>query len=376
MSTKNKRRSTNINVLIEFQKKIIDFLENSNLNILQTDSSNEIVLKAFPDLNSQTKIVFNELIENINTNPQFIVDVAKEFSNNKEILTKLIISGIKQKKYNNTSTIETIEKISNLYELTTILKYPAYLLSRQKTNYNNLNTPSSILKYFNKFGLSKNCINNLRLIRNADSHKFTINEDKIILEDNSSLNALEIENLYNNYNNIITWWITLSFTILFSLPKFSLLVTIGIYASLSNNKEDWEKFGKGFKHFFKDQLNDEDRSKHKKITFSKKVLKKSKNIYIKYKKYLIKRFRPKEKENTSKVNASVLVNKLKIILNLLGDEISNISKMLTNDYDKKNLDKIAIWLLNPKNILHKLIDSFEHDPETFLLILKKKVNKL
>ena len=72
----------------------------------------------------------------------------------------------------------------------------------------------------------------------------------------------------------------------------------------------------------------------------------------------------------------LLHNKLKIILNLFGNDVSNISKMLTNEYDKKNLDNIAIWLNNPRNILNKLIDYYENDPETFLIMIKKKVNKL
>lgn len=368
-----------LDILKVFSKKdesfdfILDFLKKDELLKSRKDDFLNSMSKAFGNYALQSEIAFDELEKLIEVNPQLIIDATRNFFTHRDTLTKMLESSRKQQNIKNSTVMDKITYIADMYECTSMLQLPAYLFSKRRAKYENLVEPLVILSHFkNSYITSKNK-DHLRVLRNSTSHKFTIENDEIIAEKGERISIADIEELHQKFDQITSWWMTFAIYTLWDMPKFGLLVVLGMFSTFKNKSSSWGKFNKAINLFYGDIIDEmqkekkeEEKSKHTKF----ERLRKDFRHLIQHK--LLKEFYDRKTNVFLENNVSAMMKRLAYHLHYFTSELNQISSGLSNEEDQERIDSFSAWISGIYSKIEEINEIFKEYPEIISLVLKKK----
>ena len=356
-------------------EEIIRFLKKDDLLTTRREKSINSLTKLFPNYKQINELLFDELNYIADNNPDFIISITNDFINDKETITKIISIVRKDKKGELKTIIDKIELISEMYESANILKLPAYILSGKKFAYQTTSSAKNIFKHLTPFGLTKRNIEYARLLRNASSHKYTVEDKYIIIEKGDKIEINEIEDLYSKLYNIHTWWSTSLFKNLFFIPKLGILVIVAIIVNVKTNEEKWNLYLKGVKIFYNDVLKLVEEEQKIKQVEKKKLLKyRYKKLKIKIRFYLkfkiFEKFRRHKLDSFLYNNFGIICDRIVYHLEYSSNILLSISSKVTDTEVKSFLDSISTFLMNRKGKLKEISNFCRNDPGLILNELK------
>jgi hypothetical protein len=274
------------------------------------------------------------------------------------------------------TVFDRIETIAYCYELTGILRLCAYVLSKRKAPFEGLESKESILKHFKQLGLSNNDRENIRLIRNAHSHKFSIIENGIVTSEGKKIEVDIITNLQERVEKIFSWWFTIFVFNLIFIPRLGLLVLMGLYISINNNKDEWDEYGKGLEIFFSDIVEENRREKEKKKSKWKYKISRLKykiKIFLKYR--VLNKVGIKTKDDFFFENATFVMTRLEHHIGRLIQDVKYVLSRVDSEEDKVVLEKLANWLEKNETEIAEVVDFQRAHPEEFQEKLMKWKSK-
>ncbi|HEY0087583.1 MAG TPA: hypothetical protein VGB37_02000 [Candidatus Lokiarchaeia archaeon] len=201
----------------------------------------------FPEFSFVNEMAFNELLKLSDQNPQKLIDLIR-FSFSAEIFSTCITNV----KRNLETVTDKMNSIALTWEIASFFKLPAFLLSNCRAPIENLNEASSIFKYFKSSGLLSCKIDEIRLIRNANSHKFSISKGYLIYNDGGcevKITTAQIDIIYVQLYNLSSWWPTFVLYQLLYIPKFGIIFIYSIIDKILKNKEKIKDYVDGLKEF-------------------------------------------------------------------------------------------------------------------------------
>ncbi|MBD3342592.1 MAG: hypothetical protein GF353_26060 [Candidatus Lokiarchaeota archaeon] len=344
MSNKKNRR------FAKFENIVLSFIGNPEILVPRKNNSLDSMKKSFNEFSSITCKVFDELCAVSDRDPQLIIDVIRDtFSS--EIFTTTI-TNIKKEVETITDKMNTI---AMTWEISSFFKLPAYLLSGCRAPIRNLSEHSSIFKHLKPFGFSSNDIDNIRLIRNAKNHKFTISKGCLIFDDNGAsiqIECSEIERIYDNLEKMSSWWLTFIVNGILYIPKFGILFCYTILEKMLKNKRRIKNYVDGLSDFVpesiinpKVKLSLTERIKKQYRILKKKFRRTKHNILYKdhYKLFFF-------------THGNYIFKRLAFHLEYISNEMEKISNSLTDDNDKLNFKKISSWFKDNSEPLSNISD--------------------
>lgn len=352
----------------EVNEEIIKFWEQKDILRPRKNYSLNRINRSFGEFKDLNEKIFDELVLLVKEEPQLVIKTTKDFFDKRETLTKLfsLVRKRKGKKDDDLTVFDRIEAISFFYETVETLKPGAYLLSQRKASFDGLNSKDSILKYFKQLGLSNNDRNNIRLIRNADSHKFSIKNNSIVTVDGDEIEIDEIEVLQKKVEHIFSWWATFFVTNMLFIPKLGLLTLMGVYLSINNNKDEWEKYSKGIELFFADIIDEQKKEKEKE---ERKLRNRIKRLRAKIRIFLIYKVLRKIGINKDKDfffnNASFIMGRLEYHLQCFIKEVDDIIINIKDEGDKKSIQKLSKWLEKHRQDIAEIVNFQIDHPDKF-----------
>ncbi len=183
--------------------------------------------KIYPSTSEVTNHVFSNAEVMTSNNPERIIELGRGAIKRFDNITQLASNYTANKKSARChlrlikAYWESYEFISPLADLITQSKVP-------------LTSNGSVFKHLIKhFGFSKSDLETIRLIRNCDAHPFKIKNGSIVIFENTkqeiskeiSLEQLEV--VHDRLEEMYEWWMNAFVNLLWSQPKFGLLVSIG-----------------------------------------------------------------------------------------------------------------------------------------------------
>lgn len=290
-----------------------------------------------------TEKVFDELLAMVNEDPQLLVDATKMFLTDRTTMTKMLDAGRRNKAIKEPTVVDKIIFIADIYECLSMLQIPAYLLSSRRSQYGNLLSQEGILSQFKHFDLSAKDIDQLRLLRNATSHKYTIEDDKIVAKkDGTRISIAVIDYLHEKRNEITSWWMTFALYNLSCMPKYSILTALGVYASINDNSVEWNSYWNGIQQFFGDVIVQQKKEKEEKEkTLSTRIRKVKRRVrrIIRYK--VLKPFEDKGEQSYVERNFPMIAERILYHWEYLFAEIEGLATNLTNEMDRDRILKIS-----------------------------------
>jgi hypothetical protein len=284
-------------------------------------------------------------------NPQTIIDITRSFLNNRENLSKLFEMSYAEKKSGGKGEKglpEKMKSIADTFELSGLFTLPAILLSKGKLSLSNLKNSQSALAHIKMLGLNSKDANNIRLVRNASSHKYTFEEEQIVWE-KTHIPFKSIEDLSLKLVQLTSWNLTLIFYSLFLVPKFGMLAALSIYTHIRNNDGDWERYMNGLRIFYSDLMEDA------KIA-NENAAKNNKNEEG-----------PEEPVESAQIfiiqNLSTISERWHYHLNSIADMFSELSKHIESTDEKEISQKIESWLREGGNLMELVSKEFQEHLE-------------
>ncbi len=360
------KKDESFDFIIEFLKKD-ELLKPRKANLLNSMS------KAFSDYANQSEIAFDELEKLIEGNPQLIIDATRIFFTQRDTLTKLMDSGRRQQNVKKYTVMDKISDIADMYECTSMLQLPAYLLSQRKAKYEKLVDPLTILSHFKKSYLTSKNKDQLRLLRNNISHKFTIENDEIITPKGERISIADIEELHQKFDQITSWWMTFTIYTLWDMPMFGFLVILGMFSTIKDKSSAWDAFIKAIKFFYGDIIDEmqqkkeeEEKTKHTKY----RRLRKDFKHLVQYK--ILKEFHDRKTNKFLENNVSIIMERLAYHLHYFTSELGQISGKLDNVEDQERIKNFSDWINGIYSKIEEVNEIFREHPEIISIILKKK----
>lgn len=234
----------------------------------------------------------------------------------------------------------------------------AYLLSERKFQINKNSGFLAVLKYFKKVGITSTDISELRLIRNAGSHKYTL-DSNYIYWDKDKIELKKIDELYLKFERVLSWDFSFFIHAIYTIPKFSILVLISAFISFTKNSADWKEYFKGLEIFYKDILAE---------IRNQETQKRKENETVAANKNVTLQNRYKEQIET---NQFILNNTVSIFKSIKGQTstlrklINEICSRLTSQEEKQILLKFEAFLDSAIMKFDYIIDLPINKPDQF-----------
>lgn len=318
--------------------------------------------KSFGELREQSSNFVDELVSLTENNPQTIINVTRNFLNKRENLSKLFEVSYSEKNSAEKSERRLPEKmksITNTFELSGLFTLSAILLSEGKLNLSNLKNSQSVLFHLKSVGLNPKDTNNMRLIRNAASHKYTFEDEQIVCE-KTRVSFKTIDELGPKLAQLMSWNLTLIFYSLFLVPKFGILAALSIYVHIKNNDGDWMQYMNGLRVFYCDLI------KEAKIANEKAEQNNAETAG------------PEECIESSKIfimqNLQTISERSNYHLNSIADTFSQLSDQIDSD-EKETCQKIETWLRKGGNFMEVVSKECQEHPEKISAYFPIKIIK-
>jgi hypothetical protein len=311
---------------------ILDYLKLENILVNRSDTVLNKMEKHFAELREQSSDFVRELILLVEDNPQTIIDLTTRFLHNRENLSKLIETSYSERKRmekKDKSLPDKLKSIADIYELSGVFTLAAVLLNKGNLKPSNLKNSKSVLSHLKLLDLNSKDIQNIRLIRNASSHKYTFENKQIVWEDNYISFAI-IDDLSKKLDNVLSWYFTIIIYSLIFIPKFGILTLLCIITEMDKNNDDWQEYVNSLNFFYNEILTEiriaKENSQKKKIKEKQTSPIENKKAYI----FLMENF-------------SIIFERLNWHLNSIADLFSQITQSIDSIEEKELSDKIGKW---------------------------------
>ena len=251
---------------------------------------------------------------------------------------------------------------ANQFELSGLFILPAMLLSNRRLNLNTVKNPQSVLAHLKVLGLNSKDADNIRLIRNAVSHRYTFEEEHIVWEENR-ISFATIHELSLKLGHLMSWNVTLIFYSLFLVPKFGMLVAASIYTSMKNNYGEWIQYLNGLGIFYRDLV--EESRMEKENTKENKVKKPKQDAPV------------QNGETFIIQNISLISDRLKYHMNSIAGVISELHNLIESPEEKETLQNTEHRLREGGNFMETILKKLQVHHEIFseFLIETKLLSK-
>lgn len=329
---------------------ILDSLKLEKLVVNRKDTLIAKMEKKFGGLREQSCDFVNELILLVKNNPQAIIDFTTSFLHNRENLSKLIEAGYSEKKRIGTkekALPDKLKSIADIYELSGVFTLAAILLNKGNLKPDNLKNSKSVLFHLKLLGLTSKDIENIRLVRNASSHKYTF-ENKQIVWENNHISFEIIDALSEKLDNLLNWNLTIIIYSIIFIPKFGILTALSMFAEMGNNNGDWEQYINSLNLFYNDILTEMRIAKENS----------AKNITRKQ----TRTIRDNSEEIFLIENFVIIFERLSWHLNSIADMFSQLTKSIDSIEEKKLSDKIGKWFTKQASSLTEVLKEAKGHP--------------
>ena len=182
-------------------------------------------------------------------NPQLIIDLINE-SASSEVYT-IIIANYDKKDVDD--LYKKITHISVQWEISVIYKFAAFLLSGLKAPLSSITDKKAIFSHLKEFGFTAKIIEEMRFIRNAKNHKFTVSGDSILIKDGDEdvlISFKRIDEIHKITESFSSWWLTFITTQIFYSPSYGVLAIYSLFNKAKSNKEFIKEYSEGIKYLF------------------------------------------------------------------------------------------------------------------------------
>ncbi len=215
--------------------KFITELRNFEIDKLDEEAFKKSVF------NSNSREESLRLLQNISLevkkNPTIIYQLGFEFGNRPNDLNYLIAKSNGARKEGRITTKEKVDAISIFWETANLYKITAYYLSNQSFEPFGVKEKDMILKYFQRFGLSKSKRKLIRKIRNFWYHPFDIKDNNLVDNQEKIVCSInDLDDIYEIVNNIVSYNIEIMAKCLYYNRDFAIYFITGIYKSIRLNK--------------------------------------------------------------------------------------------------------------------------------------------
>lgn len=341
-------------------ERILKILATDDLLALRSNEQIAFLQKHFNQLESASKQVISELNCLIIDDPQLIIDLTRNvYSKDDRLTTLLSLSRIARKE--SLTPIDKVDLISKFYEISSIFKLGAFLISKRRSPIENFedNNKLQILKFLAPVGLDKQDREHIRLIRNSSSHLLKISNDEIHFPKGDKLSIAQVAELLEKTNKVFSWWATLIVSSIWFNPKFGILVVYALYTYIIDNKEKLDEYHVGLKLFFPDLIKEKEKPKPKSFLFRlirkyriKAELKIQRLMGIEYSIY---------ERHFEEINPHLIRHSLKI-----SAFVDQSIRKLNNKEDVEQMSKFRDWLNQGKPTFEMLMNEYKKFGKSFL----------
>lgn len=250
-------------------------IEEFFLRILKAnDILQENRLKAVKDLNEDFPafievhhFLLDETVALVHENPQQLIDLVRSsLFDSRNIMT---LAAHREELYKpEKNAQEKMRFIAVCYELASLFRLGAFLLTSRRAPIDSLQNPMKIFKTYKRLGIDFPP-DKMRLIRNAISHRFTVLEDKILdQDDNEVVSITELNSIYEKLFLVFTWYPQVLMNFGWWIPKFGLLIGNTIYYEITENKPKYQSYYSGLKLIMPESAPKEEVKEIKEPTFA------------------------------------------------------------------------------------------------------------
>lgn len=342
--------------------EILEFLRKDALISNRKESLKERINKLFPDYSNHTDTVIEELIVVADNNPQIIMDITKGFLENRKNISKLWESNI-LRKLKNVKPGDMIslkaKAIASMYEISSMFSFMVLLLTKQKVIIKPGSDSQQILKHFRTLGLTTRDRDDLRIIRNAISHKNSFDGEYLIFE-NERVAIARVDQLYYKLNDLMNWNLNLILYSLLYIPKFGILVALEIFLHLDKFNSEWQRYFDGVKSFYKTELEKlrEEKAKRK---AGKKIKRKRTPEELKA--------RDEEVQKFIIGNIELIADRWRHHAISLANLLNEMDDKISTDDERKSLIHVSNWIRSHENLFVEIRDQYKADPQKYSLLL-------
>jgi len=302
--------------------------------------------------------IFDEIEKMINENPQELVGLSKNVIYHNQNLTKLFSFLFSQKGNKESLNQELgysnkIESISVFWEVSRLLKFPAYLLSGRRVRIENIKEREKIFSHFKFLGIDKKDIDLIRRIRNAHYHPFTFRNGFLINDKGEEVCTFQtIDNILKKISVVLEWWLFTFASTIYYNPSFAIYGYYALRNELGQNEDLYFQYLETFQEYLPIFQTDKSEKKLNKdelpllAVWISKSWKFIKNPISYIKGYfatkvlegvLEKAFR----SDVSKEDMCFLINKLRGKILEFGLQMTKLSPQLKNENDRVAMKRIG-----------------------------------
>ena len=201
-------------------------------------------------------------------------------------------------------------------------------------------------------------IENIRLIRNASSHKYTFENKKIVWE-NKYVSFEIIDALSKKLDNILSWYFTIvTYSIIF-IPKFGILIALCIFTEMDRNNRDWQEYINGLNFFYNEILTEMRIAKEN----SSKDVKRNRTTLV----------HDSNAEIFLMENFSIIFNRLSLHLNSIADMFGQLTKSIDSIEEKKLAEKIEKWFRKEASSCTETLKETKKRPDELSEYFSKRI---
>src|SRR5438094_3285721 len=337
-------------ILRKLKNLVLRLLEQKHLWVPHKAEAINFLDEEFKKYTQPSQTAFDELASLVETDPQLIIDCFREALSMETFTTFATLVRPGEKKLRS-----EIDFIAVFWEVSCLFAFPAYLLSRRRIPLQSLGETKAVLKHFGGFGIASKDIENMRRIRNAKSHKFTIRNGRLVGKtDNSpiAIDRTEIAMLSDKLGDLFQWYFRFVLGQTFCIPKFGLLLIYTICEKASRDIDDLNAYIEELQTEFLPQGALE---RNRKQGWKDRLRKVGQKIKVKIPIPLL------QKDQVSEFlleHRGLLIEKAKDHAKDVASELRNLSDQLTNPKDKE----MFLWLSKYVIAFGEVMDALTSQP--------------
>jgi hypothetical protein len=190
----------------------------------------------------QHRQVFDEISEELKTDPQQFYDRARSFvRNHKEInfaLGKMKTGAKVEHEDPNVAVRPALDRIAKFWEAAPALRFYAFYLTGRKAPYEKMAESKAVLKNFKNLGLSASDATLLRQLRNAAYHPGNFKNGRVLSDKDEDICEIpRVFELVKIIDDINRWVMMMTFYLVIHNPRFTLTVISLLNYEYFNKKE-------------------------------------------------------------------------------------------------------------------------------------------
>ena len=190
----------------------------------------------------QHRQVFDEVTEELESDPQQFYDQARSFvRNHKEIsfaLGKMKTGAKIGHEDPNVAVRPALDRIAKFWEAAPALRFYAFYLTGRKAPYEKMTEPKTVLKNFKNLGLSASDAILLRKLRNAAYHPGNFKNGRVLSDKDEDICEIpKVFELVKIIDDINRWVMMMTFYLAIHNPPFTLTVISLLNYEYFNKKE-------------------------------------------------------------------------------------------------------------------------------------------